>query len=220
MRRFFLLFVPAISVFAVAAPARSESITYSDLASLQATGWSQDLLLPQFDPALGVLQTAVLTLSGHIEGTSAFESMDTQSATVNLLFAADLTVSGPTLSALLVASPQVLLQAFPDPFDGTIDFGGGSGRSYADLSADDVVTMNLLDSFTSLAQYTGTGSVLFAVQSAGDSHGSGSGNLLLNFQQNSSALVEVTYGFGVPEPATLALLGIGLSLVARRRTTG
>lgn len=217
MRRLCILVVVGVAVCTSAQRVRAESVTYSEFVTLQPTGWTQNVVLPQFDPAMGALNSAILTLAGHIEGSAAFENMDTGQADVSLLFAAEMTLSGATLASVLVVSPELNLQSLVDPFDGAIDFGGVSGRSFVDLVAEAVLTIDLLDGFSSAALYTGTDTITFVAQSSGGSFGSGSGNLLLNFQQSSSALVEIAYGYSVPEPGMLGLLGLALLIASRRR---
>jgi hypothetical protein len=106
--------------------------------------------------------------------------------------------------------------ATADPFDGVMDFDGPSGRFYADLAANEMVTFDLAEDPNDLLLYIGTGSIEFLAESAGRSHGSGLGNLLLSFEQRASASIEVTYTFVVPEPGTIGLLGMGTLFVLRR----
>lgn len=99
-------------------------------------------------------------------------------------------------------------------FDGTIDFGGTSGKSYTGLSNSDSETGSSVD----YATFTGSGNVSLPIKAQGTSTGSGAGNLLLQFATNAAASASVTYTYSaVPEPASLMSLAIGLVSLAGYR---
>ncbi len=198
--------------------ARADVISFSDSVPLQSTNFNSSVTLPLFDPSIGILEKVTLKLTGYVEGAAKFESLDSEPATVTMELAAEITLQRPDLSTLVVSLPLVMTSDDVDAFDGNIDFGGGSGRTYANLMADQleiVMTMDPAD----LALFTGVGNVVLPVVAIGASTGSGAGNLLLQFNTSAAADVTVCYQY-IPEPATAGLLIGGLLFFARRRRTG
>lgn len=195
-----------------AAVARGETLTYRETIPVQRTGWSQGVFLPQFDPSIGMLESIGVDLTGHIEGSAGFESLDASAAEIGLRFAGDVALTGPGGAFASVASPGTGWVATSGPFDGVIDLGGSSGQSWMDVSADATLHTTIPVGLGSALDYVGTGSVPFVVSSSGRSSGSGTGNLLLQFDQMASADVSVTYVYSVPEPAAALLLGAGMVL--------
>ncbi len=200
----------------ISAGARGESLTYHDSIPVQPTGWGYGLSVPQFEPALGTLEAIDVRFSGHIEGTAGFESLDAMAADVLLEFAADLTLTGPSAFEAL-AQPQVSWMASATGFDGVIDLGGASGQTWLDVVAADVVSVNVPTGFGLGNDWVGAGVVSFWASSAGNSRGSGTGNLLLQFEQNAWAGLAVTYTYSVPEPATFVAVILGVVVLQRRR---
>lgn len=197
--------------------ARADVISFSDSVPLQSTNFNSSVTLPLFDPSIGILEKVTLKLTGYVEGAAKFESLDSEPATVTMELAAEITLQRPDLSTLVVSLPLVMTSDDVDAFDGNIDFGGGSGRTYANLMADQleiVMTMDPAD----LALFTGVGNVVLPVVAIGASTGSGAGNLLLQFNTSAAADVTVCYQY-IPEPATAGLLIGGLLFFARRRRT-
>jgi hypothetical protein len=214
-------FIKAIAVVAVVAmsavsAAQADTIMFSDNVALQSTNFMTSVTLPKFDPSLGTLDKVTLKLSGHVEGMAQFESLDADPATVEMELAAEIKLQRPDLSTLVITLPLVMTTDNVTAFDGMIDFGGTSGKSYPLLTADDmnsVMTMSMMD----LALFTGPGNIMLPVMATGASTGSGAGNLLLQFSTSASANVMVTYDYTVPEPATASLLGLGAFAAVRRR---
>lgn len=214
-------FIKALAVVAVVAMSavsatKADTIMFSDNVALQSTNFMTSVVLPKFDPSLGTLDKVTLKLSGHVEGMAQFESLDADPATVEMELAAEIKLQRPDLSTLVVTLPLVMTTDNVTAFDGMIDFGGTSGKSYPLLTADDVdsvMTMSMMD----LALFTGPGNIMLPVMATGASTGSGAGNLLLQFSTSASANVMVTYDYTVPEPATAGLLGMGAFAAMRRR---
>jgi len=214
-------FIKALAVVAVVAmsavsAAQADTIMFSDNVALQSTNFMTSVTLPKFDPSLGTLDKVTLKLAGHVEGMAQFESLDADPATVDMELAAEIKLQRPDLSTLVITLPLVMTTDNVTAFDGMIDFGGTSGKSYPLLTADDmnsVMTMSMMD----LALFTGPGNIMLPVMATGASTGSGAGNLLLQFSTSASANVMVTYDYTVPEPATAGLLGLGALASVRRR---
>lgn len=184
------------------------------------TNWTQDVTVPKFDPALGELQRVILELEGTVQGLARFESLDPTPAKVTTNFKAGIRLRRPDLTDLVVTWPKATLSEEVASFDGNIDFGGGSGRTYNDLLASqyEMTTLEGPLSPADAALFIGAGDVTLNVRAQGASTGSGPGNLLLLFNTLAEADVTITYEFKpIPEPTTALLLAAGVPIVLIRR---
>lgn len=197
---------------------QADTISYGPLSiPLSSTNWSGSINVPLFDPALGTLLGIEFHLEGHVEGTAKFESLDASPATVTMNLAAQIVLQRPDTSVLAVVLPLAQTVDNVPAFDGVIDFGGTSGKTYAGLSADDVDDAVSPPPASDLVLFTGVGSIVLPVVATGQSNASGAGNLITQFNTSASASASVTYIYEVPEPASLSLLALGGVLVLRRR---
>lgn len=196
------------------------TVTYGPAAFGPATtNWSSSLLLPQWDPALfpGQVLTGVsFTLDGSVTGNASFESLDAAPATINLNLQSTITMLDPNNVPVVTVIPVANTSDLASAFDGVIDFGGTSGKSYLGLSG----TASNSGTSGNLALFTGSGSVLMPVSATGTSSGSGAGNLITQFATSAGAEATVTYTFtAVPEAGSMILCGLGAlgAFVAMRR---
>ncbi|MEZ4649706.1 MAG: choice-of-anchor E domain-containing protein [Candidatus Eisenbacteria bacterium] len=198
MKRLLLLpMVAGALALAGAASADIVNVQYSDTIALGATNWNGTVSFPQFDPVLGTLLSVTFELSGHVEGSAKFESLDASPATVTMNLAAEIDLQRPDLTSLVTVLPLVATNDNVLAFDGVIDFGGDSGRTYEGLSGDDTessTTMNPAD----LALFTGNGTIDLPASAIGASTGSGAGNLILQFATSASCDVTVNYEYEEP----------------------
>lgn len=189
---------------------------------LSTTNWISSVTVPKFDGALGTLTKITFKLDGYVEGSAKFESLDAAPATVTMALSAEVTLQRPDLSSLVVSLPVANTLDNVSAFDGFIDFGGSSGKTYPALSAGDLQSSMLFAPFSPVdaANFIGgpLDTVTLPAKARGTSTGSGAGNLLLQFATSASAGVMVTYEYNpIPEPTTLALFALaGLALVRRR----
>lgn len=221
-RRLYLLSFTALLLFAPSAS--GATITYGPVSFGPAsTNWSSGIVLPKWDPTLfpGQMLTGIsFDLQGEVEGDARFESLDGAPATVTMNLQATVTLIDPSLNVLAAVIPVANTSDNVTAFDGTIDFGGTSGKSYLGLTGSDSDTGNSVDFPT----FTGAGNILLPITGSGTSNGSGAGNLVLQFLTSASASASVTYTYqAIPEPtgfviAGMALIGlVGARLVGRRR---
>jgi hypothetical protein len=198
---------------------RAASISYTDSVPVQRTNWSSSVTVPQFDPSLGTLDSIEFKLKGTVTGLARFESRDNGPTTVVMMLKAKVTLMRPDLSPLVVVLPLVQTSDNVTAFDGIIDFGGTSGRTYDNLSGD-LTDSNVLNppGPVDLATFVGLGNVTLPATAEGMSFGSGSGNLVQQFMTNAGAEATVTYNYHVPEPGVLGMVLVGgLALFVRRR---
>lgn len=202
-------------------------VQHVDIAS-QSTDWSSFLDLQQFDGSLGTLTGVTLELHGDFTSLVKMESRNatasTMTATVNGLLSLGLP-GGGTLSA----TPTLVQVFHAGAFDGVIDFAGTSGITYQALTASLSHSVSFSDA-SSLAAFTGTGTLSQPLSASATASFTGSGNKRTSVRTSASGWAELTYTYEptllppvtnpVPEPASLALMlsGLGMfGLLAKRR---
>ena len=188
------------------------------------TDWTHTLNANQFNTLGGtlVLNQIDVAFQAQTLGDAKFEHLDpTSGATITMNLATVMTASylnGIVLSLTPTASTTDTVGAF----DGVIDFGGTSGKTYTGLTA----TTSTSATYTTGAEmgvFTGPGTVAFNLAANGASTAGGSGNLVTQFADTARSTVTITYTYsasGAPEPATMAMLGsalIGLGVLGRKR---
>ena len=205
------------------------------------TGVSQKIQVPQFDPTLGTLTGATLSLYADANSTGYLQNTGTSTSTIRS-YAGNLRVrllppsnstSGPGITTPATTATPFLLEALPpllSAVNQSLAPNARLGFSQTGVSA----TSNTLDLFTQTATlpffqgngvatlpvYTGTRTVANAT----------GGNLVLTQSTAARAEAVVTYTYDaapppdpapvpVPEPRTAVLLGaalLGLGLLRRR----
>lgn len=212
-----LLSTSVVLVIALAAGANADTISFSGSVPLATTNWANSITFPQFNPALGTLDSIQFILNGHVEGSAGFENKDNEPATITMDLQAMLRLRRPDSSVLVLTLPVVSTIDNVLAWDGIDDYAGDSGETYLNLAAnssDSAISSSPAD----IALFTGIGSIILPVTANGASTGSGAGNLLLQFSTFASADATVIYTYTVPEPAAAGLLGLaGMFLLPRRR---
>lgn len=176
--------------------ARADVVTYSDVVPVQTTAWNLTATIPQFDPALGILDSVEYELSARIEGDVRYESLDSSASTVTIRFSGEVEMELIDPMSLVTAQPLQQFAFLATAYDGTIDFAGTSGGAIEGIVAEDTVgSTSMPPSAAELAALVGTGNVIFNVSAHGTSMGSGPGNLVISFSQRAGATVTVTYTY-------------------------
>lgn len=190
----------AVALSSVAfAGGSSSTLCFSDSIPLQSTNWASSVSIPQFNPALGTLQSIQFTLSGNVQGTARAESLDASPTLVNTQFSADITLTRPDMSVIVVTIPIANFSDPLGPFDGTIDFGGSSGVTHPGINANDSDMAISPPPLSDLVLFTGLGNIVLPVVATGTSTATGSGNLITQFTTQAQCSVEVCYTY---EPNT------------------
>lgn len=198
-------------IVATSGVANAASLTSSSSTVFKPTNISDSpLSVQQFDTSLGALKSVTIEFTGDLLGTAEFENRSPSSTpvTVNLGSNLGLKLNNQSLFAL---NPQNSFNYQVGGFDGTIDFGGTSGKSITGLSASKSDTKTYTDN-QFLQSFIGTGNLEFLFSAFAQSEVTGSGNMISSITTEAKAGIKVTYDYEalktVPEPS--AVIGLGL----------
>jgi hypothetical protein len=186
----------------------------SDSIATQSTNWGGVLNLDQYN---GVFDCVKITLTSSVFGDVNFESLDAAPSTITYSLQAQVTASGPG-GVNVVVLPLAAGADNVTAFDGIVDFGGGSGRQFLNLTNSDM-DMQLITNPVDLLPFFGVGTIAINVNAVGQSSSSGAGNIVNLFRTDANAFVTIEYLVNeIPTPAALpaglALLG---AFALRRR---
>lgn len=172
---------------------------FSASVPLQSTNWNGTMTFPKFDPALGQLVSIDFTLNGHIEGQVREESLDGSPSVISTNFQAQITLTRPDTSVIVVTIPIANFMDSLTAFDGTLDFGGSSGVTHSNITANASNGATSPPPLSDLVLFTGPagmpGTISLPVMASGTSTASGSGNLITQFTTSASASCDVCYHY-------------------------
>lgn len=220
-------------VLAPAGIAHAGTLTFSDQFDYKTTNFNETLTIGKFDTSLGTLKSIQFDFNGNIAGDVRFESMDAADSTVTASLSSLLKLIAPDSTVLAEVNPFAEVSAQLTAFDGNIDFGGTSGRSFTRANGNGVsgTTSQSIridaPSETDLALFTanGGGTIDFSVAATGKSTTSGPGNVMTWVNTLASAGITVSYNYEeteskkIPEPTGaigIAVVG-GLALLRKRK---
>ena len=181
-------------------------------------GSTQNVRVPKFDPTLGTLTSVNLSLYGNVisSGSVTNDGLDTANiasyvATVGIsLLAPGATVPADATASTLLDVNPIVASIF------TTDLTAGDSVGFGtptEVNASDTQTMTLNGR---LSAYSGAGDVVFPlIAFTKEAADYSNGHLSLTQTTSARALVSVTYSYSValtdvPEPASSALMGMGL----------
>ena len=221
------------SVILAAVPAVASALTITDTADVQFTSDLQPnapIVLDSFDSTLGTLANVQIELwhSGSVaikaDNDDQYNSADVQARMIRIW-----NLTGPDLiagAAKTITSPSVFLglEDLVTPDGVIVDDAAPDGHNFGTLSYTDVATGTYAPTNIALYETAGPGSVnlivdptqmvndLQWVTTAPDAWQMEVQNPLL------TVTAKVTYTY-TPEPATIAVMGLGSLLLRRRRRT-
>lgn len=186
---------------------QTQTQCFTDAIALQPTNWSGSVSIPKFNPNLGTLQSISFQLTGNVQGSARAESLDASATIVNTSFQASITLTRPDLSVLVVTLPIANFSDSFTAFDGTIDFGGTSGATHANINVSDTQGFTSPPPIGDLALFTGAGNIVLPVTAQGSSNATGAGNLITQFTTNAAADVQVCYTYIPNTPPSIQCPG-------------
>ncbi len=188
-------------------PGGPQTQCHTDTIPFAITNWSSSVSVPKFNPTLGTLLSIQFTLRGDIRGSARAESLDASPTTVTTQFSANLALTRPDMSTIVVSVPVANFVNNFTAFDGTIDFGGTSGVTHSGISATDSQVVTSPPPVSDLALFTGVGNIVLPVAAQGSSIATGSGNLITQFNTEASATVTVCYTYAPNTPPSVQCPG-------------
>ncbi len=192
---------------ALGASAQTQQVCFTDSIPLQPTNWSNTVSIPKFDPNLGTLQTINFSLTGNVQGSARAESLDAAPSMVTTSFSANITLTRPDLTPIVVTLPIANFNDAFTAFDGTIDFMGTSGATHPNINVTDTQMQVSPPPLSDLALFTGVGNIVLPVTANGSSVATGAGNLITQFQTDAAAIVQVCYTYLPNNPPTIQCPG-------------
>ncbi|QQE13885.1 choice-of-anchor E domain-containing protein [Planctomycetota bacterium] len=214
-------------------------VTYNSGYSLSATSGTLDggvpILLPQFDKSLGELDSAIVTITGSLSAEIEVENNSSFALSLNeLLLTGSVRLLGPYTQA---NSPQITMTSSTAAPLGASDGVAGSGSDYGEFTISTieqeaseyisgVVVTPRVPGASGLETYIGDGNISLLAHGSGGVayngpvYSEGTPDFSLDtIGLKATGIASITYNYtAVPEPASMAMMGLGgLMLLKRRR---
>jgi hypothetical protein len=154
--------------------------------------------VPKFSPAPGqTLIEADIRLTGIVDGSVQGEDLSPSSPCQwAWCLGSAISVQAPASSLpTIIVDPEVCGTDSLSAFDGTVDFGGTSGVTHANLHAEATASEAVTDSAVLANYFTGSGAVTFSSSALDTSHHGGCGSLVAIFVNKSRFTITVTYTY-------------------------
>ena len=212
--------------------AQAASVSYETSVATQLTNFKKDVGIQKFDSALGTLTSVDFFMSGDVVGSMSYENMSVSSALTTGTLSATVFLSAPTVTTtpLVAVVPLANKADNLSAFDGLMNFGGTSGRTYTDLHGHAEGSSSFTNS-SILSLFTGQGFLQAILGASATSVSSGSGNMISYFSTMAGGLARVTYNYtpaagigstsgSTPVPAAIWLFGsamVGLVGAGKRK---
>jgi hypothetical protein len=170
----------------------TQTATFPDLESSPTTS-SQAILY--FNATLGTLTEVDLVTSGSFQSEFYAENLGPSSSTIQGTTRGNLSINVPS-GTIPVTIPSVTETFDAAPFDGSIDYGGTSGKDFAPVTSSATPQTMVLTAPADLAAFTGHFQMPLSV--AGHATGTASstdGDLSAGFKTQTSATITVIYHY-------------------------
>lgn len=171
----------------------------------QFTDWQAPIMLPQANPAVGVLHSVRLTLVAVNTANTVVENRDAGSRTIESSATAAVTLTDAALAPLVTATPVVSFVNLLEASDGVIDFDAPAGVINAPQTVSAEASIEWTGSDPGLAGFVGIGEIGFGVSALGSQLATGAESYVFGANIEASAAVTVVYTYddGVPTGASL-----------------
>lgn len=182
----------SIFLFNLQVRAAQKTITQNCVLPLSQTNWNDTCSVTKFDPALGQLKSVKINVNAQVNSEVKIENQDPQPETITSNVSAQIQIKKPDSGVILNVTPSKSVSDLFGSYDGVLDFGGTSGKSYIGLTSSTTNSSTLVSS-GDLNQYIGAGNANMAVSASGQSSFSGSANYVSGLNTSAQASIEITY---------------------------
>ncbi len=184
----------------------TQTATFPNLESLPTVS-SQAILY--FSATMGTLTEVDVVTSGSFNSSFYAENLGASSATIDGTTSAHLSINVPT-GPIPVTIPSVTQSFNAQPFDGSLDYGGTSGKDFAPITSNAAPQTTVLTTPAELAAFTGN----FRIPISVSGHATGNTNpnsttLSEGFKTQTSATITVIYHFTPKLPSVDPSAGTG-----------
>jgi hypothetical protein len=170
----------------------TQTATFPDLESHPALS---DQALLYFSATMGTLTEVDLATSGSFQSQFSAENLGTSSQTIAGTTVGNLAINVPT-GVVPVSIPQVTQTFDASAFDGHLDYGGTSGKTFAPVTSRSTPQTTMLTLPADLAAFTGHFRIPISVTGhATGSVASDNNDLATAFQTDTSATITVIYHY-------------------------
>jgi hypothetical protein len=148
-----------------------------------------------FSAPMGNLTEVDLVASGSFSTEFQAENLGHSSASITGTTSANLSINVPT-GAIPVSIPSVTETFNASPFDGSVDYGGASGKDFAPVTSSSAAQTIVLTSSAALAAFTGNFRIPITVSGhATGSATSSNGDQSAGFSTQTSVTLTVIYHY-------------------------